>query len=597
MKPLITLLILFTNSFAFATPLIDIMRAVNREVDIQHDLPDFWREQHVFPKNFDDAIQNHLLHVEQVLRARNTERLSRDCQTKRLDLLNVLHDYALAKRYPINQHAPFQTPVFIDNYQTHCAVGFLMKQSGYSQLAHAISKVENLAYVRQIKTSGVAEWAQEHGFTLDELAWIQPGYPPNTTLSPLAEGINGTVYTMIEHQNVLIAAGAFDTAGTAPASNIAMYVSGFAGWLWTEMDGGFNGTVKKLLIFNDNLIAAGQFSQAGNASVNNVAVYGGDGWEAMGSTIDGEIRDLLIHNNELYAFGSFQLNNSKGSIQHAAKWDGTEWISAGVLPNGPVNTAISTPEGIWLGGSFNSCNGVACNHLVFWNGSAAEDRSQGIYTIVYDIEEVNNEVFAAGKLKEGNEIQGVMKYAGNSWQAIGGISYMSLLDSNSIVKKLYNYNGKLMAAGNFNAENLMVFGKGLAIWQNTGEFPEPLTWLCEQENEFVEEIFVSDGLYLGGSFKSDFNDAVKGVVRLDDVVTGKESPAIQKNAFYVYPNPAAGTTNLMHLGEAAFVDVYDLQGRFLFKHQKQSGASLALPSAGWFILKTSTGEVCRVANR
>jgi hypothetical protein len=232
------------------------MRKVNAEVDHQSDLPHSWKHQQVMPENFDHAIQIHLLHVEQVLRSRNTNRLSRESQLKRLELLTVLHEYALANKFPRNLHYSFQTPVFIDDFGTHCAVGFLMKQSGYEQLALNISTTENLAYVREITASGVAEWAQEHGFTINELAWIQPGYPPNTTLSPLQEGINGTVYSMTEFQNVLIAAGSFDTAGAMPASNIAMYVSGFAGWLWTEMGGGINGTVKKLMVYNNNLIAA-----------------------------------------------------------------------------------------------------------------------------------------------------------------------------------------------------------------------------------------------------------------------------------------------------------------------------------------------------
>lgn len=594
MKRFSTLVFLFAVNYVFSAPLLDIMRKVNAEVDHQSDLPHSWKHQQVMPENFDHAIQIHLLHVEQVLRSRNTNRLSRESQLKRLELLTVLHEYALANKFPRNLHYSFQTPVFIDDFGTHCAVGFLMKQSGYEQLALNISTTENLAYVREITASGVAEWAQEHGFTINELAWIQPGYPPNTTLSPLQEGINGTVYSMTEFQNVLIAAGSFDTAGSMPASNIAMYVSGFADWLWTEMGGGINGTVKKLMVYNNNLIAAGQFSQAGNASVSNVAMYGSNGWEPFGTNINGEVRELLLHNNELYAFGSFQLNNSTGSVENAAKWDGTEWSSAGVLPNGPVNTAISTPEGIWLGGSFNSCNGVACNHLVFWNGSAAEDRSQGIYTIVYDIEEVNNEVFAAGKLKEGNEIQGVMKYAGNTWQAIGGISYMSLLDSNSIVKKLYNYNGRLMAAGNFNAENLMVFGKGLAIWQNTGEFPEPLTWLCDDESEYVEELFVSNGLYLGGSFASNFNPDVQGVVRLDGIVTGSQTIVTENQDFFAFPNPSGEFIELKNIENAKSVHVFDLSGRILFTHPIENGLKIQLPVPGSYILQTNTGEVFRV---
>jgi hypothetical protein len=52
---------------------------------------------------------------------------------------------------------------------------------------------QKYAYVHEIKVSGVAEWAAKNGFTLDELAWIQPGYPVQSNAQDMEGGLNGPV--------------------------------------------------------------------------------------------------------------------------------------------------------------------------------------------------------------------------------------------------------------------------------------------------------------------------------------------------------------------------------------------------------------------
>lgn len=105
-----------------------------------------------------------------------------------------------------------------------------MQQSGSEHLAREIQRNQNLAYVRQISVNGVSEWANEHGFTLDELAWIQPGYPPNTIVSPLLGGLNGAVNDIFMYNGDVVVAGNFSQADGQPANNIATYISGFAGF-------------------------------------------------------------------------------------------------------------------------------------------------------------------------------------------------------------------------------------------------------------------------------------------------------------------------------------------------------------------------------
>ena len=42
----------------------------------------------------------------------------------------VLADYARQGRFPINYYRQERIPVFIDEHDTHCAVGYLMQHTG-----------------------------------------------------------------------------------------------------------------------------------------------------------------------------------------------------------------------------------------------------------------------------------------------------------------------------------------------------------------------------------------------------------------------------------------------------------------------------------
>jgi hypothetical protein len=71
-------------------------------------------------------------------------------------------------------------PRFIDDRGVHCAVGQLLADSGHDDLARSIDARFEYAHVRDIDEPALVAWASEHGFTVDELAMIQPGYsrPP-----------------------------------------------------------------------------------------------------------------------------------------------------------------------------------------------------------------------------------------------------------------------------------------------------------------------------------------------------------------------------------------------------------------------------------
>jgi len=123
-------------------------------------------------------ITYHLQQVELALRNKDVNHLSKSAIEKRNEGLAVLQAYWKQATYPKNFDYDFSVPFFIDDYNTACAVGYIMQGTGNELLAQEISESQNNAYVRDIKHKDLADWAKEYGFTADELAWIQPSYSP-----------------------------------------------------------------------------------------------------------------------------------------------------------------------------------------------------------------------------------------------------------------------------------------------------------------------------------------------------------------------------------------------------------------------------------
>lgn len=121
-------------------------------------------------------IQLHLTETEKLLRSRDTKRLSPQLRANRTKNLDVLHSYTLAGKFPVNDEHMGRQPYFIDKFNTYCAVGYLMKESGGDDIAKDIERTQNSAYLKDIDHPRLMDWVKQSGLTIDELALIQPGY-------------------------------------------------------------------------------------------------------------------------------------------------------------------------------------------------------------------------------------------------------------------------------------------------------------------------------------------------------------------------------------------------------------------------------------
>jgi len=97
---------------------------------------------------------------------------------KRAALLEALQRYIAKGTTPQNTNLPWRTPVFIDDEGRICAVGYLIESSVGRALPEKIAKLHKYDFLEDIAAAmpEVAQWIEESGLTLEELASIQPAY-------------------------------------------------------------------------------------------------------------------------------------------------------------------------------------------------------------------------------------------------------------------------------------------------------------------------------------------------------------------------------------------------------------------------------------
>ena len=306
---LLSLLLAFTSAWLNAAlppdrkaSFFDHLREVNAQWDAHERAASLPARSIAFADE-PDRIRMHLRAVIDVLSITTPEGISAQAMEQRIDLLQRLSTYADARSFPQNHVLPYRNPIFIDPYGTACAVGWLMIESGHADLANAIAAATNQAYLAEIAQGPFADrvsaWEHDHGFTGDELAWIQPGYPPTHPWAPVGEGTNGPVNELLYLANGdLVAAGDFTMAGGMPIHNIATW----DGAMYSALGDGLAGEIRTVIEFGNEIIVGGVGLGGG---VADLARWNGTGWTYQ-TIFEGKlpaINALHVHNNELFAAG------------------------------------------------------------------------------------------------------------------------------------------------------------------------------------------------------------------------------------------------------------------------------------------------------
>ncbi|HAD34005.1 MAG TPA: hypothetical protein DCF44_05840 [Chitinophagaceae bacterium] len=95
-----------------------------------------------------DFIKLHLSLVEDELRRTTPNNLSAHQKQNRIKCLDILNKYWNNGVFPKNTFHKERTPYFIDIYGTYCAVGYLIGETGFDEVAQKIHQENNYGYIK-----------------------------------------------------------------------------------------------------------------------------------------------------------------------------------------------------------------------------------------------------------------------------------------------------------------------------------------------------------------------------------------------------------------------------------------------------------------
>jgi hypothetical protein len=552
-----------------------------------------------------DRIQLHLNLVIDYLRKNQPSGLSFQQFSHRTNLLEKLQKYSDRKVFPVNLYHNERRPYFVDHRGIHCAVGQMMANSGHADLVAQISRDHNFDYLVDIRTEGVLEWADSHGFTTEELQWIQPGYPPIGTFEQVLGATNGKV-------------------------NIVEY-------------NGWNGSVT----------IAGEFTELDSLPCAHIGIYQDDQLSCLGSGIDGVINDVMHCNGAVYAFGELldggnifpmaifyedvwtfhALPEREGAKATAASFNGIGcqmvmtvhhpsfpdyqeiWVSDINLQwerTAKVHGFINDIEGSYYGrvyaGHVDSVlvfdanqemdSMFIVNNLFFHHESSDSwfGADENISDTVFVAFNFAGTIYLGGACggQPGQNNICMTRYFNNSLQPlflnnspteqfqVNDIAFMSGTD--------------LVFGGNFSFNpDIGTFGNNLATFDLVNNAITPLALLDEP----IKTLSMVQGtLYFGGSFQTNLtNQTIRYLGRQIFPVSTSDTQI--KGGFEVYPNPFQDVIHLNGVRDGTAYSIQSVDGKTVREgvvtHQRIQG--LEGLSSGIFLLRIEsekTGAVKRI---
>jgi len=526
-----------------------------------------------------ERISTHLRMVREHLIQRQPEGISANQMEKRSLLLDRLAHYANDRKFPQNQVLPYRNPVFIDPYGTACAVGWLMIESGHHALAKEISAAMNLAYVLDMPGTkqwpAIADWANAHGFDTAELAWIQPGYPPNIPWAAFGGGTNGPVTALLTLQNGnVLVGGSFDQAGGQNARKVAQW----NGSTLSSLGDGLEGEVNCAVEFNGDIYVGGSMLNG----VADLAKWNGSAWE-FSIVTDGKspwINALHVHDGLLYAAG--ETMGFAGIDHRVLRFNGSVWEPLGQPLNEKIHALESFNGELIAGGAFTTDQwGTEPTILraARFNGSEWVQLGNGLDATVRDLLMVGDALHAAGHLFINTlPTFGLARLQPGTtdWEHLlpNHADYMSGGVGPSYFNAMAQQYGNIHLVGNFFTATMLTIGTNVAVFNGTPDGLEPLAYLDQTANAVT---IANNRLLIGGDFSTTLPylaavDLATSLRELEDALHMSLAPVPADNELFItWAGPL--TADML-------VEVLDAQGRRIPLHMERFGERMRLDVSG-----------------
>ena len=570
MKRIFLLAILFASTSSFAKEaktiktFISHMEEVNKEWLIH---PEAAKDQLVSFSSDTERISAHLKAVVASLSKSNHEYSGQEL-LNRQRLLRELDIYAERKIFPINNKHEQRTPYFIDDFGTHCAVGYLIKVSGNENLALSINSNNRFDYIREIDSPKMLVWAQKHGFSLEELAWIQPGYQVQKNYVSVDGGAHGAVHTVLHDAstNRTYISGEFDELG---ANHIDCGPVAFIQDLQVFcISGGVEGTVNNMILRGPNdLVVGGQFVDQGqNYSFAN---YNGATWSYF--NISGREGAQGYAFKDISSPEGMILAVEEGEIFELHEYINNEWLLT-LDFHGRLNAFETNGNQRFFGGDFDSVTvqyPAGSEPTLNLKNLLIETGAQGFAGLndllfsseILDFSVNDNQLYVSGAAGVNGIALSKIDLQTNSIDIVFDTTTIQQTNPLEmfISKMEWVSDKEMIVSGSFNTSSGMDFGKNLGIYFKQFGLVQPISALNGPVYDFY---WTTNRLIVGGDFSNDgVGNNANNLAYSNGFASLEES---EKPSVLVYPNPAKEEINLANPnGQLDKVEVINVLGQVM----------------------------------
>jgi hypothetical protein len=518
-----------------------------------------------------DRIQLHLNLVIGHLKVNVPSDFNSKQFSNRQILLEKLQQYADHKVFPVNKYHAVRQPYFVDEIGTNCAVGQMIYDSGFKDLVAKISQEHNYDYIADIHTAGLQEWANEFGFTLNELKWIQPTYNPSTTIDQVLGATNGEVVKIVNNYSdgSLLIAGKFTLLDSLPCLNIGRYKNNQLSCLGN----GVEGIVNEVVELYGQIYAFGELSF--NGDIYPIAKFENSVWTYL--QIPTRENATSTAANRGGAGFRFEIAISHPSIPgHQEIWHcmvNNTWVKKAMV-KGVVLDIIPSGYGRVHVGKFDS--------VTVYDATAAIDTTLVVNNVLINTNNTSNWYGITGNISNQvnvvAEIGGALIFGGTCNNQPGNDVCISRY-FNSVLQPLYLHvidpqvlgfsiksivmgsGSSFVFGGDFRSVPYSyVDGKNLASYNLINNNIEFMAKFNQKVNSLA---FLDGKLYIGGQFQSNAFQTVNYLARVESSLGTKEINAF--SSLNAYPNPFSSTLNLEGIENGASYTILFIDGRIAKK--------------------------------
>ena len=340
------------------------------------------------------------------------------------------------------------------------------------------------------------------------------------SFSPLGQGMNYTVWSIVRWDGKIVAAYDGGTASGVPGTN---YIAAWSDDTWRGLGGGTDGAVKRLATWSNNtLVAGGNFTSAGGRTDDSyVATWSDDTWRGLGAGVDRIINEGALvpwTDDSLVVGGPFTSAGGVAGTAYIAVWSGSTWHALGAGVQERVYAIAKwTDDTIVAGGEFRDASGIlGTNRIAAW--SNADDTwhalGRGTNDSVRALAAFTDDTIVAGGLFDrasgvsGTNLIAAWSNVDDTWHPLG-----NGLDGTGsrLVRALATdaNRGLIYAGGDFpgaigstaSMQRIGVWDTGLQAWIPFTYAPGLNGGFSEREG-VMSLLVEGSNVYLGGDFES-----------------------------------------------------------------------------------------------